>query len=96
MGSMRSFIHLVKPEDPANKFTNRAKSALWEWEAQLGRGPWGPDKGIPNGMTAEDIRRDGKSVTTLRPMRPGQTMEDKLEEYRLEAILQFDKKGKKE
>lgn len=34
LGAMRSYIHLSPPDDP---FLARARSALWEWEAQLGR-----------------------------------------------------------
>ncbi len=36
MGAMRSYIHLASPDDP---FVRRARSALWEWEAALVRGP---------------------------------------------------------
>ncbi len=35
LGSMRTYIHLSKPNDP---YLARARSALWEWETQLGRG----------------------------------------------------------
>lgn len=34
LGAMRSYIHLSPPDDP---FLASARSALWEWEAQLGR-----------------------------------------------------------
>jgi tetratricopeptide (TPR) repeat protein len=34
LGAMRSYIHLSQPGDP---FLAKARSALWEWEAQLGR-----------------------------------------------------------
>ena len=34
LGAMRSYIHLSQPDDP---FLAKARSALWEWEAQLGR-----------------------------------------------------------
>jgi tetratricopeptide (TPR) repeat protein len=34
LGAMRSYIHLSEPDDP---FLAKARSALWEWEAQLGR-----------------------------------------------------------
>lgn len=40
LGAMRSYIHLSTPDDP---FLAKARSALWEWEAQLGRIP-GPKK----------------------------------------------------
>lgn len=36
LGAMRSYIHLSTPEDP---YLMKARSALWEWEAQLGRLP---------------------------------------------------------
>jgi len=36
LGAMRTFIHLAKKDDP---FLRRARSALWEWESQLARGP---------------------------------------------------------
>ena len=36
LGAMRSFIHLSTPQDP---FLAKARSALWEWEAALGRIP---------------------------------------------------------
>jgi len=36
LGAMRSFIHLTTPKDP---FLAKARSALWEWEATLGRIP---------------------------------------------------------
>jgi tetratricopeptide (TPR) repeat protein len=34
LGAMRSYIHLSKPDDP---FLPKARAALWEWQAQLGR-----------------------------------------------------------
>jgi tetratricopeptide (TPR) repeat protein len=34
LGAMRSYIHLSLPDDP---FLAKARAALWEWEAQLGR-----------------------------------------------------------
>ncbi len=36
MGAMRSYIHLAVPDDP---YVRRARSALWEWETTLARGP---------------------------------------------------------
>lgn len=39
LGAMRSYIHLSRvPNDP---YVTKARSALWEWEAQLGRIPKG-------------------------------------------------------
>ncbi len=72
MSAMNSFIHVVKPDDPSHGYANRARSALWELEARLGRGPWGPDKGVPNGMDPEDLKRDGAPVHGLRG-KPGET-----------------------
>jgi tetratricopeptide (TPR) repeat protein len=34
LGAMRTYIHLSEPDDP---FLAKARAALWEWEAQLGR-----------------------------------------------------------
>ena len=34
LGAMRTYIHLSQPDDP---FLAKARAALWEWEAQLGR-----------------------------------------------------------
>jgi tetratricopeptide (TPR) repeat protein len=34
LGAMRSYIHLSPPDDP---YLPKARAALWEWEAQLGR-----------------------------------------------------------
>lgn len=34
MGAMRTYIHLSKSDDP---YLAKARAALWEWEAQLGR-----------------------------------------------------------
>ncbi|MBI5451718.1 MAG: tetratricopeptide repeat protein [Gammaproteobacteria bacterium] len=36
LGAMRTYIHLAPPNDP---YVRRARSALWEWEQQLQRGP---------------------------------------------------------
>ncbi|HEX6361664.1 MAG TPA: tetratricopeptide repeat protein [Albitalea sp.] len=36
LGSMRSYLHLSKADDP---YRTKARSALWEWEEQLGRRP---------------------------------------------------------
>ena len=36
LGAMRSYIHLSPPNDP---FIPKARSAIWEWEAKLGRKP---------------------------------------------------------
>jgi tetratricopeptide (TPR) repeat protein len=36
LGAMRAYIHLSKPDDP---YVRKARSALWEWENTLKRGP---------------------------------------------------------
>lgn len=36
LGAMRTFLHLSPPDDP---YVRRARSALWEWDTQLARGP---------------------------------------------------------
>jgi tetratricopeptide (TPR) repeat protein len=36
LGAMRTYIHLSPPNDP---FLRKARSALWEWESALKRGP---------------------------------------------------------
>lgn len=51
LGAMRSYIHLSPPDDP---FLAKARSALWEWEGQLGR-----IKGVevaPEGAKGESIK----------------------------------------
>ena len=34
LGAMRSFLHLCRADDP---YRTKARSAIWEWEASLGR-----------------------------------------------------------
>lgn len=64
IGAMRSYVHVEPDKHPDRLRIAQARSALWEWEAQLGKGPWGPTKGIPPGFTAEDLKRDGRGVAT--------------------------------
>lgn len=68
MGGMRAFLHLSQDKDPEQIHIVRARSALWEWESKLGRGPWGPTKGIPPGFSAEELKRDGKGVAIKMPL----------------------------
>lgn len=75
IGAMRSYLHTEPDKDPERLRIAQARSALWEWEARLGRGPWGPTKGIPPGFTAEDIRRDGRGVA-VRMQVPGTEQAD--------------------
>lgn len=51
LGAMRSFIHLAPPNDP---YITKARSALWEWEAELGRVP-GVQK-APEGVPADSVK----------------------------------------
>lgn len=36
MGAMRTYIHLAPPDDP---YVKKARSALWEWDSLLKKGP---------------------------------------------------------
>lgn len=47
LGAMRSYIHFSTPEDP---YLVKARSALWEWEAKLGRIPDGSKDMPPGGL----------------------------------------------
>lgn len=53
LGAMRTYLHLVPPEDP---YARKARSALWEWENALSRGPLPKDE-------AEFLERKGKEWT---------------------------------
>lgn len=75
VGAMRSYLHTEPDKDPERLRIAQARSALWEWEARLGRGPWGPTKGIPPGFTADDLRRDGRGVAIRMPV-PGTEQSD--------------------
>lgn len=68
MGGMRNYLHTEKNRDPGRLKIVQARSALWEWEAQLGRGPWGPTKGVPPGFTREELKRDGRGVGIKMPL----------------------------
>jgi hypothetical protein len=68
LGGMRSYLHLTDDPDPHRLHTARARSAIWEWEARLGRGPWGPTRGIPPGFTEEELKRDGRGVAVKMPI----------------------------
>ncbi len=62
IGGMRSFLHVEGGKDPYRLRVAQARSAIWEWESKLERGPWGPTKGIPPGFTEAEIRRDNRGV----------------------------------
>lgn len=68
IGAMRSYLHTESDPDPQRLRINQARSAIWEWESKLGRGPWGPTKGIPPGFTAADLKRDGRGVGVMMPL----------------------------
>lgn len=54
LGAMRTYIHLSEPNDP---YLSKARAALWEWEAQLGR-----VKGVepaPEGVQGSTIKAPG-------------------------------------
>ena len=51
LGAMRSYIHLSQPDDP---FLARARAALWEWEAQLGR------------IEGVEVAKDGEQGSTIK------------------------------
>jgi tetratricopeptide (TPR) repeat protein len=68
IGGMRTFLHLEKNPDPYRLKVAQARSAIWEWEAKLGRGAWGPTQGIPPGFTVDELKRDGMGVATKMPI----------------------------
>ena len=70
LGAMRSYLHTEPNKDPSRLRIAQARSAIWEWESKIGRGPWGPTKGVPPGFTADELKRDGKGVGTKMPI-PG-------------------------
>lgn len=89
LGGMRSFIHVTADADPYRLKVAQARSAIWEWEAQLGRGPWGPTRGIPPGFTAEEIKRDGKGVG-IKMQRNDTLREDGMMDAEVKAQTRFE------
>lgn len=89
LGAMRSFLHTEPVLDKTRLRIAQARSAIWEWESQLGRGPWGPTKGIPPGFTAEEIKRDGKGVATRMPI-PGTEGADGAAKYEVKASKKIE------
>lgn len=69
LGGMRSYLHTEPDPDPNRLKIAQARSAIWEWESQLGRYDWGPTKGIPPGFTRDELKRDGKGVA-IKMQRP--------------------------
>lgn len=78
LGGMRSYLHTEPDPDPNRLKIGQARSAIWEWESQLGRYDWGPTKGIPPGFTRDELKRDGKGVAIkiqrLETLQPDGTM----------------------
>jgi tetratricopeptide (TPR) repeat protein len=70
IGGMRSYLHLQSSAESYHLKVAQARSAIWEWEARLGRGAWGPTTGVPPGFTPEELLRDGKGTGTKVPI-PG-------------------------
>jgi hypothetical protein len=68
LGAMRSYLHTERDADPMRLRINQARAAIWEWESRLGRGPWGPTRGIPPGFVPEDLKRDGRGVGVKMPL----------------------------
>jgi tetratricopeptide (TPR) repeat protein len=68
LGGMRSFLHLTD-KGPGQIHVARARSAIWEWESLLERGPWGPTKGIPPGFIEEELQRNDKGVGIKMPIK---------------------------
>lgn len=68
LGAMRSYLHTERDPDPRRLRINQARSAIWEWESKLGRGEWGPTRGIPPGFSAAELKRDGRGVGVKMPL----------------------------
>jgi tetratricopeptide (TPR) repeat protein len=75
LGGMRSFLKTVPDPDPFRLKVAQARSAIWEWESQLGRGPWGPTRGIIPGLTRDQQARNDKGVGIMYPV-PGSEQPD--------------------
>lgn len=82
LGAMRSYLHTDSNPDPKRLRIAQARSAIWEWESKLGRGPWGPTKGIMPGLTAEQQKRDDRGVAGLDPI-PGTEGPDGIKQFRI-------------
>lgn len=88
LGGMRSFLHLSKDPDPKRLQIAQARSAIWEWESKLGRGPWGPTRGVPPGFSEAEIRRDGRGVGVK--MQKGEPGENGFPEYEIRSGDKFE------
>ncbi|MDH3355809.1 MAG: hypothetical protein OEL79_11415, partial [Chromatiales bacterium] len=57
LGAMRSYIHLGKNEKP--QYIERARSALWEWEAQLKKPDYKRPTGyVPGSLSKSDMDKN--------------------------------------
>ena len=63
LGSMRTFIHLSQPDNP---YLPKARAALWEWEAELGRVP-GIKAGDPGGRSQLIQKSSPHKPSTAKP-----------------------------
>lgn len=88
IGGMRNFLHVQPNPDPERLKIVQARSAIWEWESKLGRGAWGPTKGIPPGFTAEELKRDGRGVGIKMPI-PGTEQPDGSSKYEIKHQDKF-------
>lgn len=88
LGAMRNYLHTEPNLDPKRLKVAQARSAIWEWEAQLERGPWGPTKGIPPGFSREELKRDGRGVGIKMPI-PGTEKSDGSMKYEIKHQDKF-------
>lgn len=89
IGGMRSFLHTVPDPDPFRLKVAQARSAIWEWEAKLGRGPWGPTKGVLWGVTPEEMRKDDRGVALMMPL-PGTRKPDGTMKFEIKHQDKFE------
>lgn len=88
LGAMRSFLHTDPRPDPKRLRIAQARSAIWEWESRLGRGPWGPTKGIMPGLKPEDQRKDHRGVAIMMPL-PGTEKADGSAKFEIKHQSKF-------
>lgn len=87
LSGMRSFLHLTD-KGPGQIHVAKARSAIWEWESQLGRGPWGPTKGIPPGFTREELKRNDQGAG-IKIQIPGTEDENGMSQYEIKYQSKF-------
>lgn len=88
IGGMRNFLHVQAKPDPEKLKVAQARSAIWEWESKLGRGPWGPTRGIPPGYSADELKRDGRGVA-IKMQIPGTKGPDGRSKYEIKHQDKF-------